>query len=89
MEEYCRDTGLPSADVGVEEEHDAEHDHMGAGGFHRRPGIAVAGNNPKFSFGDGLLGFAETTEVGEVRGRGAHRRGPSVLGRHVPDLRTR
>ena len=31
------------------------------------PGIAAYGGNPKFSFGDGLLGYAETTGVGEVR----------------------
>ena len=31
------------------------------------PGIAVAGKNPKFSFGDGLLGFAATVGAGDVR----------------------
>ncbi len=30
-------------------------------------GIAAFAGNPKFSFGDGLLGYAETTEVGDVR----------------------
>ena len=31
------------------------------------PCAAVSGKNPKFSFGGGLLGYAETTGAGEVR----------------------